>query len=63
MSEQVSFDESGCDRNPFCPVTRLCPTGAMHIDLVKRTPRLDRSLCTGCGTCVEACPRGAIRAL
>lgn len=61
MAGLVSFDETECDKNPFCPVTRVCPAGAMYIDPATRIPRFDRDRCTGCGTCVDACPRGAVR--
>jgi len=63
MTSQMMFDQDACDRNSYCPVTRLCPTGAMHIDRLTLSPRFDGSKCTGCGTCVASCPRGAVRQL
>lgn len=61
MSMPVVFDKTLCDKNPFCPVTRSCPTGAMYIDRRKFTPAFDESKCTGCGTCITSCPHGAVR--
>lgn len=56
----VKFDKHLCDMNPFCPVARLCPTGAMSIDKKTYRPTFDHDKCTGCGTCVPACPHGAV---
>ncbi len=61
MSGIVEFNESECDRNPFCPAARACPEGALHMDPVRRTPRFSVERCIGCGACLEACPRGAVR--
>ena len=60
MTMQVMFDETVCDRSPFCPVVRTCPTGAMYIDRRTFAPAFDESKCTGCGKCVASCPHGAI---
>ncbi|MDO4176192.1 MAG: EFR1 family ferrodoxin [Bacillota bacterium] len=32
-----------------------------HINILKVKPKLDESRCTGCGTCVRACPMGSIK--
>lgn len=57
----IAFDPDACDRNPYCPVTRACPTGAMYIDKRTFSPAFDASKCTGCGTCLASCPHGAVR--
>lgn len=62
MTAPIVFDRDTCDRNPYCPVTRVCPTGAMHIDRRTFSPAFDDSKCTGCGTCLSSCPHGAVRA-
>ncbi|MEW5748850.1 MAG: 4Fe-4S binding protein [Candidatus Thermoplasmatota archaeon] len=62
MTAPIAFDMHACDRNPYCPVTRVCPTGAMHIDRRTYSPAFDASKCTGCGTCLTSCPHGAVRA-
>jgi Fe-S-cluster-containing hydrogenase component 2 len=56
----VSFNESLCDKNPYCPVARVCPKGAMYIDRETFGPAFNESKCTGCEICVSKCPRGAI---
>lgn len=61
MTPPIVFDGDACDRNPYCPVTRACPTGAMYIDRRTRSPAFDASKCTGCGTCLSSCPHGALR--
>ncbi|MCJ7562290.1 MAG: 4Fe-4S binding protein [Thermoplasmata archaeon] len=60
MRMPVSFNPKICDNNPFCPVTRTCPTGAMYIDRKTFRPAFDAEKCTGCGTCLTSCPHGAI---
>ena len=56
----VRFDEGLCDRNPFCPVVKACPTGAMYVDRKTYRPVFDAEKCTGCGTCLVSCPHGAM---
>ncbi|MCU0860382.1 MAG: 4Fe-4S binding protein [Thermoplasmata archaeon] len=56
----VRFDAESCDRNPYCPVVRACPTGAMYVDRKTFRPSFDADKCTGCGTCVAFCPHGAM---
>jgi Fe-S-cluster-containing hydrogenase component 2 len=63
MTATVAFDEAACDRNPYCPAARGCPTGAMYIDRGTFTPAFDATKCTGCGTCLSSCPQGAVEAL
>lgn len=56
----VRFDKSRCDMNPFCPVTRACPKGAMYVDRRTFRPTFDKDKCTGCAICVSSCPHGAM---
>jgi Fe-S-cluster-containing hydrogenase component 2 len=60
-SMSVKFDRELCDLNPYCPVTRVCPTGAMFIDRKTFRPAFDESKCTGCEVCIPSCPHGAIK--
>ncbi|HJX04905.1 MAG TPA: 4Fe-4S binding protein [Thermoplasmata archaeon] len=56
----VRYEQRLCDRSPYCPVAKVCPTGAFHIDRKTFTPSFDSSKCTGCGVCVPSCPHGAV---
>ena len=38
----------------------LCPYKAISLDEEKEVCRVNEALCKGCGTCVAACPSGAI---
>jgi ferredoxin len=54
------IDLNRCDASPFCPVRRVCPTGA--VTEVAGGYKIDEEACTSCGTCVRACPMGAVSA-
>lgn len=52
------ISQERCDRSPFCPVRRMCPRGA-----VIASPEgfvIDTEKCTGCGVCMNYCPRKAV---
>ena len=38
----------------------MCPYNAIEFDEEKEVSRVITALCKGCGTCVAACPAGAI---
>jgi heterodisulfide reductase subunit A len=38
----------------------MCPYGAISRDKEKPKSVINEALCKGCGTCVAACPSGAI---
>lgn len=44
----------------FADCVRVCPFDAIHMD-DNQLPVVDREKCTGCGKCVEACPRNLIQ--
>jgi carbon-monoxide dehydrogenase iron sulfur subunit len=46
-----------CDE-PWCVYS--CLTGAMHRDLNTGAITVDAEKCTGCWTCIVACPNGAL---
>lgn len=50
-------DQCGCNR--FCSRILGCP--AILFDPATGVARIDEQVCTGCGLCVQVCPRGAIR--
>lgn len=54
----VEYNEDACTHCTKC-VSRLgCP--ALSWDRENRRPRIDASLCTGCGLCAELCRDGAL---
>jgi Fe-S-cluster-containing hydrogenase component 2 len=38
----------------------MCPYNAISFDDVKGVSSINAAMCQGCGTCVAACPAGAI---
>ena len=50
-------EECGCGR--YCNRIFKCP--ALIWDATNRRATIDQALCTGCGFCVNICPRGAIK--
>jgi carbon-monoxide dehydrogenase iron sulfur subunit len=46
-----------CDE-PWCVYS--CLTGAMHQDKLTGAITIDEEKCTGCWTCIVACPNGAL---
>jgi len=56
----VSFNKNACDNNPYCPVVRACPSGAMYIDRKTFRPSFDADKCTDCGACLSSCPHSAM---
>jgi len=54
--EKCIGDDCGCAR--FCSRVFNCP-GIIWDQNIKKA-RIDEAVCTGCGVCVDLCPRGAI---
>ncbi|MCL2756616.1 MAG: 4Fe-4S dicluster domain-containing protein [Coriobacteriia bacterium] len=62
---QSSFDvfpndirQYQCRQCEFPVCVMACPSGACHIDEEHGNVRvIDDELCTGCGTCIQACPQ------
>lgn len=57
----MTFDPELCDKSPYCPAARSCPSGALYIDRKTFRPTFDGDKCTGCAACVSSCPHGAVR--
>lgn len=47
-----------CLQKPDAPCIINCPNNAIYYDGIVR---IDRSKCTGCGACLEACPLNVIK--
>lgn len=56
----IKFNKDICDKNPYCPVARICPKGAMFVDKKTFRPTFDPEKCSACGVCISSCPRSAI---
>ncbi len=61
-----TIDPVSCDRSPACPARRICPNGAIVPVSGGARPGdsgyiVVEERCTGCGICMRACPRGAVR--
>ena len=57
---KIAIDLNRCDASPFCPVKRVCPQGA--VTQVTGGYSIDDDKCSECGSCVRACPMGAVSA-
>ena len=55
-TEKCLGDQCGCNR--FCSRILSCP--AILFDIETGVAQIDEQVCTGCGLCVQVCPREAI---
>lgn len=49
-----------CRQCPESPCAGACPAGAIRREASTGAWEVDLALCTGCGTCADACPFNAI---
>lgn len=59
---KAKFKETLCDKSPFCPVTKACPTNAVtriKQGFLKIDIAYDSAKCIGCGQCIKVCPHAA----
>jgi ferredoxin len=56
---RVAGDTSRCDACERC--TRLCPMDIRVSDYIRQGQRVLSTECTGCQTCISACPRQALK--
>ncbi|MGD9973224.1 MAG: 4Fe-4S dicluster domain-containing protein [Desulfatirhabdiaceae bacterium] len=50
-----------CHQCEMAECMTACPSGAITRDSLTGAVIIDKSLCVGCGLCVEACPFGSIQ--
>lgn len=68
MKKRAFIEAAKCDQSPACPVKRVCPVKAVTQEkkggimgfLGGGIANVDQSKCTGCGLCVQYCPRKAV---
>ena len=56
----IRVDKEICPHNHVCPLMKLCPVDAITQD-AEGYPVIDYDLCIACGTCVENCPKQAMK--
>lgn len=54
VANQISRDNESCMHCGLC--TALCPSKALHLNLVSRLVDFDQDKCTACNMCVRICP-------
>lgn len=57
--KHIVINPSKCPQDHRCPVTYVCPAGAITQNNPFSAPAVNVSSCTGCGKCVTFCPYGA----
>jgi len=68
MKKKAYIDPAKCDQSPMCPVKRVCPAKAVTQEkkggvlgfLSGGLATVDNNKCTGCGICLQYCPRKAV---
>ncbi len=58
--EPAEFTINYCIQCDEHPCVEACPAEAIKLDEPMGIYKVDKELCTGCGSCVEACPHEGI---
>lgn len=56
---KIKTDKTRCPQNHPCPLTGICPVGAISQDGFS-APEIDHEKCVSCGRCVNSCPYQAL---
>jgi Fe-S-cluster-containing hydrogenase component 2 len=60
-NKKARIIQAKCDRSPFCPVKRFCPTGAVErAGFFMGKVVINDEKCIGCGRCIQVCPHNAV---
>jgi len=60
-NKKAKIIQAKCDRSPFCPVKRVCPTGAVErAGFFMGKVVINDEKCIGCGRCIQVCPHNAV---
>ena len=55
----LTINPLACPQNHHCPITRVCPVGAISQDGYG-LPVIDEAQCLDCGKCAKFCPMQAV---
>jgi ferredoxin len=56
----LTINPLACPQNHNCPITRVCPVGAISQDGYG-LPVIDEAQCIECGKCLKYCPMQAVQ--
>lgn len=56
---RMEFRSERCNQCSQAPCVDACPTGASFVDAQSNITLVDPALCTGCKSCIAACPYDA----
>jgi Fe-S-cluster-containing hydrogenase component 2 len=51
----IRIEASKCPKNHYCPVIKICPSGAISQKNPFSAPEIDQEKCTFCGKCTKYC--------
>lgn len=60
MNKAIKVEDK-CDNAPYCKAKRQCPVDAITYNQEQKKIVIDHDKCTGCGKCVEVCPRNGLK--
>lgn len=58
---KITLEKNRCPQNHWCPVMRVCPTGAITQASPFDAPEINDEKCVDCGKCSMYCAFGAFK--